>query len=125
AEGLPVLRGPSVGEASGDVADRGAGIARAPVLLADFVWQERKVRLLFARDLGAHAGHGDQELVAHPRLRCFSRGTTQVPTARATTWGGSRTRAADPSSGAITFRASNRSSRDVFPTRVSSASTSR
>ena len=86
------------------------------------------MRLLLPGDLGADAGDRDDELVAHGDLRWRSSGTTHVPVARATTRGGSRSRAEDAESeaaGAITLRASNRISRDVFPTRVSSASTSR
>ena len=47
-----------------DVPDRGARLEGPAVLLADLVRQERQVRLLLARDLGADAGDGDDELVA-------------------------------------------------------------
>jgi len=124
-KGLAVLRGRAVRTAAVDVADRGARVVGAPVLLADLVGQERQARLLGARHLGADARDRHEERVRQDPLRCFASGTTQVPVARATTRGDSRSRAADPSSDATTFRASKRISREVLPLRTISASTSR
>ena len=128
AEGRQVLSRRPVRTAAVNVSERSARLVGATVLFSDFVRQEREVRLLLPGDLGADAGNRDDELVAHVRLRCRSSGTTHVPVARATTRGGSRSRAEDVESdaaGAITLRASNRISRDVRPTLVNCASTSR
>ena len=124
-EGFEVLRRRAVGPAPVDVTDRRPGVVGAPVLRPDFVREEGQVRLLVALHLGADAGDGDDEGVGQEAPRWRSSGTTQVPVARATTSGGSRTRAPEPPDGAITFLASNRISRAVLPTRTISASTSR
>ena len=81
-----------------DVADRGARLVGPAVFLTDLVGKQGKAGLLRAGDLRADRGHRDDDLVAHVRRVCRSRGTTQVPAARATTTGGSSRTADDAAS---------------------------